>query len=101
MNAGYGGYGPVVGHNPQGFPIHLFTDPQSRMTCFVIVLPDGRAFYCDRQGNIVARPVPANQEVVLALIGGTAGFALGGPAGAAIGAIAGLILSQLSKKRGQ
>jgi len=101
MNGAQSGYGPLVGHSPQGFPIYLYTDPQSRLTCYVIVLPDSRAFYCDKQGKIVAKPVAANQDIVLALIGGTTGFALGGPAGAAIGALAGLILSELSKKRGQ
>ena len=90
----------MVGHSPQGFPIYLYTDPQSRLTCFVVVLPDGRGFYCDRQGSIVAKPVNANQDVALALIGGTTGFFLGGPLGAAIGALGGLFLSELSKKRG-
>jgi hypothetical protein len=100
MNGSQDGYGPLVGHSPQGFPIYLYTDPQSRLTCFVVVLPDGRGFYCDRQGSIVAKPVNANQDVALALIGGTTGFVLGGPVGAAVGALAGLVLSELSKKRG-
>lgn len=101
MNGIQGGYGPLVGHSPQGFPIYLFTDPQSKLTCYVIVLPDSRAFYCDKQGKIVAKPVAANQEIILALIGGTTGFALGGALGAAIGAITGLILSEFSKNQGR
>lgn len=100
MNDSQVGYGPRVGHGPQGFPIYRYTDPQSKLTCYVTILPDSRAYYCDGQGRIVAKPVNANQDVALALIGGTAGFAFGGPPGAAIGALVGLVLSELSKRRG-
>ena len=88
-------YGPLVGHSPQGYPIYLYTDPQSKLTSYVVVLPDRRAFYCDQQGRIVANPVEAKKQIALALLGGTAGFALGGPVGALIGAVAGLILSEV------
>ena len=93
------GYGPLVGHSQQGFPIYLYTDPQSKLRYFVTVLPDQRAFYCDQRGNIVATPVEANKGVALALLGGTTGFLLGGPVGALIGALAGLVLSELPTKR--
>ena len=89
------GYGPIVGHNSQGYPIYLYTDPQSKLTSYVVVLPDHRAFYCDQQGQIVTKPVEAKKQIALALIAGTAGFAIGGPVGALIGAVAGLILSEL------
>jgi len=49
------GYCVGVGSSPQGFPIYLYTDPQSGLTCYVIVLPDSRAFYCDKHGKIVAK----------------------------------------------
>jgi hypothetical protein len=93
------GYGPLVGRNQHGYPIYLYTDPQTKLSYYVTVLPDQRAFYCDQRGNIVATPVQANKEVVLALLGGTAGFLLGGPFGALIGALGGLLLSELPKKR--
>lgn len=94
------GYGPMVGRSHQGYPIYLYTDPQSKLTSYVVVLPDNRAFYCDQQGSIVANPVEAKKQIALALIGGTTGFLLGGPAGALIGAVAGLILSELPKRAG-
>jgi hypothetical protein len=100
MNGGQSGYGPLVGHSPQGFPIYLYTDPQSKLTCYVVVLPDNRAYYCDPQGRIVSKPVNANQDVALAVLGGLLGAALGGPGGAALGALGGLFLSELAKKRG-
>jgi hypothetical protein len=94
-----GGYGPLVGRNQQGYPIYLYTDPKSKLSYYVVVLPDDRAFYCDQRGSIVATPVEANKGVALALLGGTTGFFIGGPVGALIGALAGLVLSELPKKR--
>ena len=92
------GYGPLVGHNQQGYPIYLYTDPKSKLRYYVVVLPDDRAFYCDQRGSLSATPVEADKGIALALIGGTAGFLIGGPVGALIGALGGLILSELPKK---
>jgi hypothetical protein len=89
----------MVGRSPQGYPICLYTDPQSKLTSYVVILPDGRAFHSDRQGRIVATPVEPEKQVALALLGGTTGFLIGGPPGALIGALAGLVLSALPKKR--
>jgi hypothetical protein len=93
------GYGPLVGRNREGYPIYLYTDPQTKLSYYVTVLPDERAFYCDQRGNIVTTPVEANKGIALALLGGTTGFFLGGPFGALLGALGGLILSELPKKR--
>jgi hypothetical protein len=93
------GYGPLVGHSPEGYPVYLYTDPQTRLTCRVVVLPDGRAFYSDMNGRIVAKPVEANTQVGLALVGSIFGLILGGAGGAIIGALAGAVMgNQLSKK---
>jgi hypothetical protein len=96
------GYGPQVGHSPEGFPVYLYTDPHTHTLHFVVVLPDGRAFFSDYQGRIGSAPPPpeSNTGVALALIGGIAGFLLGAGGGAIIGAIAGGVLgSGLSKRR--
>ena len=94
------GYGPLVSRSQQGYPVYLYTDPQSKLTYHVVILPDGRAFYSDQQGRIVSNPVEAQKQIALAVLGGTTGFLIGGPAGALIGAIAGLILSGLPKRAG-
>lgn len=99
MNVIQTGYGPQVGTSPEGFPVYLYADPQSKITAYVVVLPDGRAFYSDMHGRIVAPPADANKQVGLALVGGIAGFLAGGPAGAIVGALVGAIAgNQLSKR---
>ncbi len=103
MNGGHVGYGPQVGHSPQGFPLYLYTDPNSKLTTYVVVLPDGRAFYSDRNGRIVSKPTEANPQVALALVGGIIGLAVGGgPLGAILGGIIGAAVgNEASKKRGK
>lgn len=94
------GYGPQVGHSPEGYPIYLYTDPRSGLTTYVVVLPDGRAFYSDVHGGFHVNPTESNAPVAGAIVLGTAGFLLGGPAGAIIGAIFGAIAgNEASKKR--
>ena len=98
------GYGPQVGTSVQGNPIYLYTDPRSKLTSYVIVLPDGRAFHSDQHGNISATPVEANNaSVALALIGGIVGLLLGGPGvaliGAALGAVVSAIPNAIDKKK--
>ena len=97
------GYGPQVGHSPEGFPVYLYTDPSSKLTTYVVVLPDGRAFYSDRNGRIVSKPTEVNPQVALALVGGIIGFAVGGgPLGAIVGGIIGAAVGNVaSKKRGK
>lgn len=93
------GYGPLVGHSPEGFPVYLYTDPRSKLTQFVVVLPDHRAFYCDGNGRIVSRPAEANPQVAGAVVGGLIGFAVGGPLGAIVGGILGAAVGNEASKR--
>lgn len=94
------GYGPLVGHSPEGYPIYLYADPQSHLTTYVVVLPDGRAFYSDAHGKFAVHPAESNAQVAGALVLGTAGFLVGGAAGAIIGAIVGAFAgNEVSKKR--
>lgn len=93
------GYGPQVGVTPEGHPIYLYTDPNSKLSSYVVVLPNGKAFYADSTGKISARPVDANKQIGLALIGGLIGFALGGPGGAIAGAAVGTVLASLPPKK--
>ncbi len=100
MNGREAGYGPQVGKSREGYPVYLYTDPQSRLTTYVVVLPDGRAFYSDIRGRIVSKPVEANNQIALALVGGILGAVLGGPEGAILGALLGAAAGELlSKKR--
>jgi hypothetical protein len=95
------GYGPQVGSSREGYPIYLYTDSRTKLTTYVVVLPDGRAFYSDAQGRIVATPAKTDSAVALALVAGAAGLWLGGPVGGIIGAIFGAIMGEeVSKKRG-
>jgi hypothetical protein len=98
-----GGYGPQVTQSPEGYPVYLYTNPHSKLTSYVVALPDGRAFYCDQQGRIVSTPTDANPEVALALVGGIIGLLIGaGPGGAILGGLIGAALGkQASKKRAQ
>jgi hypothetical protein len=102
MNGSKVGYGPVVGHSPEGYPIYLYTDPRSKLTQYVVVLPDHRAFYCDTKGRIVSKPTEANPQIALGVIGGLIGLLVGGgnPLGAILGGIVGAALgNEASKKR--
>jgi len=94
------GYGPQVGNSHEGYPVYLYTDPQSQMTTYVVVLPDGRAFYSDAHGRIVATPVESDKQVAGAALGGLAGLAVFGPVGGIIGAILGAIVGNELSKRG-
>jgi hypothetical protein len=96
------GYGPPIGKSPEGFPVYLYTDPASKLRTYVVVLPDGRAFYSDMHGQIVCSPVDASQQAeVLAIAGGLLGFLLGGGPGALLGGAIGAVLGQAVKKRAE
>jgi hypothetical protein len=102
MNSVQAGYGASpIGQSPEGFPVYLYTDPNSKLRTYVVVLPDKRAFYCDRRGRIVSEPKDASPQVeALAVLGGAIGFALGGGApGAILGGLIGVALGQAAKKR--
>ena len=98
---GPGGYGPPIGQSREGYPIYLYTDPQTRAVSYVVVLPDGRAYYSDFNGRIGAVPKEGTAEVAGALVFGTSALLLfGGPVAGILGAIAGAIAAnQLSRKR--
>jgi len=72
---------------------------------YVVVLPDGRAFYSDSHGRIGANATGNDVQAALALVGGALGFLLGegmgaGGAGAIAGALVGAFAGhELSKKR--
>ncbi len=93
------GYGSQVGTSRQGHPIYLYTDERTRLTSYVVVLPDGRAFYSDAQGNLSAAPVEPDRQIGLALIGGLIGLAFGG-GGAILGALIGAVAGGLLDKKG-
>ena len=81
------GYGPRVGQTPQGYPIFLYTDPRSKIMSYVVVQPDGRAYYSDSQGRNVGKPHGAADAAIAgAMIGGMLG-AIAGPAVAMFGAV--------------
>jgi hypothetical protein len=93
-------YGPLVGRSPEGFPIHLYTDPRTKFRSYVVVLPDGRLFYSDEQGHVTAPPSGRiDTEVTGAIVTGTLGALAGGPVGGIIGAIAGAFLAGKLKKQ--
>jgi hypothetical protein len=90
-----------VGQTAAGQPIYLYTDPRSRFVSYVVVLPDGRAFYSDAYGSIGQPRTEVDAEVAGAILTGTLGGLAGGPVGAVLGAIAGAIAGKLLKKQGQ
>jgi hypothetical protein len=101
MNGSDVGYGPQVGISPQGFPVYLYTDPNSKLRTYIVVLPDGRAFYSNSAGKIVDTPVESDRPTAFALLGGLLGFAFGGPGGAIFGSVVGAIVGNgAAKKRG-
>jgi hypothetical protein len=95
----HGGYGPKVGQSREGYPIFLYTDPQTKLVSYVVVLPNGRVFSSDAEGNILTTyGNQANVEAVTAIVLGTGGFLLGGPIGGIVGALAGAIVGSQLKK---
>ena len=99
LNMSKVGYGPVIGRSPEGFPVYLYTNPESKLTTYIVVLPDGRAFYSDRGGRIVSDIREASPAVeVLAILGGLLGLVIGGAPGAVLGGLAGAALGQVAKK---
>jgi hypothetical protein len=101
MSNGQAGYGASpIRKSPEGFPVYLYTDPNSKLRTYVVVLPDGRAFYSDIQGRIVSTPQDASPAVeALAIVGGVIGAFVGGPAGAVLGGIVGAALGQIAKNQ--
>jgi hypothetical protein len=102
-SSGQTGYGTFpIGKSPEGFPVYLYTDPISKLRTYIVVLPDGRAYYCDRQGRIVSTPQDASPAVeALAIVGGVIGAFIGGAGGAVLGGIIGAALGQIAKKQAQ
>ncbi len=91
------GYGPQVGTSREGYPVYLYSDPRTGITRFVVVLPDGRAFYSDQYGRI-SPPSATKKPLGEYSWGGLlAGLAFG-PAGAILGAIAGALLGNEAAK---
>src|SRR2546430_1475730 len=88
MSTSQAGYGHQVGTSSEGFPVYLYTDPNSKLRTYVVLLPDGRAFYSDRRGRIVSDIKDASPAVeALALVGGIVGLLIGGAPGAILGGI--------------
>ncbi len=99
-NKQHNAYGPIIGQSPEGFPVYLYTDPRSNRTSYVVVFPDGRAFYSNQTSRIVGPPSgTADAEVTGAIVTGTLGALAAGPLGGIIGAIAGAILAGKLKKQ--
>jgi hypothetical protein len=95
------GYGQQVAISHEGYPVYLYTDPHSQMTTYVVVLPDGRAFYSDAHGRIFAPTVESDKQAAGAALVGLAGLAFFGPVGGIVGAIVGAIVgNELAKKGG-
>jgi hypothetical protein len=95
----HGGYGPKVGQSREGYPIFLYTDPETKLASYVVVLPDGRAFSSDSGGRLLTTyGNKANFEAATAILLGTGGLLLGGPIGGIVGALAGAIVGSQLKK---
>jgi|SRR5580658_10403945 hypothetical protein len=96
----HGGYGPQVGQSREGYPIFLYTDPQTKLVSYVVALPDGRVFSSDSEGRLLTTyGNQANVEAVTAMVLGTGGLLLAGPIGGIVGALAGAIVGSQFKKR--
>jgi hypothetical protein len=94
------GYGAQVGRSPEGYPIYLYTDPHTRALRYVVVLPNGQAYFSDANGKVGPPASDANVGVATALLGGILGFVFGGGSGAVLGAIAGAVAAnELTKRR--
>jgi hypothetical protein len=90
---------PKVGQSREGYPIFLYTDPQTKLVSYVVVLPDGRVFSSDSDGRILTTyGNQANVEAATAIVLGTGGLLLGGPIGGIVGALAGAIVGSQLKK---
>ncbi len=94
------GNGLLVGKSHEGNPVYLCNDPHSKKLTYIVHLPDGRAFYSDKEGKIVATPVDTDKQVAGAALGAIAGLAIGGPAGGIVGAIVGAIVGNAVAKSG-
>jgi hypothetical protein len=94
-------YQRPVGTSPEGNPIYLYKDPGSDTYRYVVVGPDGRAFYSDPYGRILQPGGGADPGFVGAVVGGLVGF-IAGPVGVIVGAVAGAVaLNLLSKHNGR
>jgi hypothetical protein len=99
INQFSGGYSSSVGRSREGYPIYLYTDPHTKRASYVVVLPDGRAFYSDSEGQIITTSSnQGNAEAASALVLGAGGWLIGGPIGGILGAIAGAIVGNQLKK---
>jgi hypothetical protein len=95
----HGGYCPQVGQSREGHPIFLYTDPQTKLVGYVVILPNGRAFSSDAEGHLLTTyGNQANVEAVTAIVLGTGGLLLGGAIGGIVGALAGAIVGSQLKK---
>jgi hypothetical protein len=66
-----GGYSSSVGRSREGYPIYLYTDPHTKRASYVVVLPNGRAFYSDSEGQIITTSSnQGNAETASALVFG-------------------------------
>jgi photosystem II stability/assembly factor-like uncharacterized protein len=93
-------FGHLVGHSAEGFPVYSYTDQHSKLTSYVVVLPDGRSFSSNEAGQILSSPSGRiDSEVTGAIVTGTLGALAGGPVGGIIGAIAGAFLAGKLKKQ--
>jgi hypothetical protein len=97
---GSNGYGPQLGLSAEGYPVYAYADPHSTAMSYVVVLPDGTAFYSDAAGRI-ANPAhtEADAEVAGAILAGAVGALAGGPVTAIAAAIAGAIAGKIIKRQ--
>ena len=91
-------YQGPLGTNTQGWPIYLHRDIDSNEWRYVVVLPDGRAFYSDANGHI-GHVTRENNAVLGATIVGLGGLALGGPVGGIVGALIGAFATETLWRR--
>jgi len=99
-NPGSNGYGPQLGVSAEGYPIYAYADPHSKAMSYVVVLPDGTAFYSDAAGRIInAAHSAADAEVAGAILAGAVGALAGGPVAGIAAAIAGAIAGRIIKRQ--
>jgi len=95
-----GGFGPMTGRTKKGHPIYLYTDPHSKSVHYVVVLPDGNAYFSDSSGNIGISSDQGDVGLFFAMLGGASGLLLGGgPLGGILGAIVGAIAGNQIQRR--
>jgi hypothetical protein len=94
------GFGPVVSHSREGYPVYVYKDPRSKAIGYAVILPDGRAYLSDAQGRINAGSNEGAAEVGGALALGTSALLLGaGPVGGVVAALVGAIAANRLRKR--